>query len=398
MTTPPSTQTLNVATLSEQRVLILHNRYRLAGGEERYVKQLAELLGRRAESVAVLERSSDDVGSIGAASGLLRGGLRPEEVRSAVEKSGATIVHAHNLHPSFGWRALAAARDAGAATLLHLHNYRLFCAIGIAYRDGSDCTECAPCNTSKALKHNCRGSLPESAAYATGLGRGQAPLIAAVDRFIAPVSQLADDLDELGFDLPISVLPTWLPDGDFVTSSQAADGEYGLFVGRVTQEKGIFVAIEASARSGVPLRVAGSGPDIQEAVELAAELGAPVDFLGQIDGQGMVAARMGAAFCVIASTWREVLPFSALEALASGLPLIVSDRGGLPELTEPGLVHHAGDAASLGAVMRELFDDHARRREAGNHALASAQQRFSESVFEGRLAEIYGEALAARRA
>jgi glycosyltransferase involved in cell wall biosynthesis len=387
-----------MTSLSEQRVLILHNRYRLAGGEERYVKQLAELLERRAASVTVLERSSEELGSTGAAAGLLRGGLRPEEVRRAVEESGATIVHAHNVHPSFGWRGLAAARDAGAATVLHLHNYRLFCAIGIAYRDGHDCTECAPDHTSNAFKHNCRGSLPESAAYATGLGRSQAPLIEAVDRFAAPVSQLSDDLDELGFDLPVSVLPTWLPEGDFVTASQAADGEYGLFVGRVAEEKGIFVAIEAAARSGVPLRVAGIGPDIQEAVERAASLDAPVEFLGRIDGQGMVAARMGAAFCVLPSVWREVLPFSALEALASGVPLIVSDRGGLPQLTEPGLVHPAGDANALGAMMRELFDDQARRRSAGDTALALARQRFSEEVFADRLAGVYTDARAARGA
>jgi glycosyltransferase involved in cell wall biosynthesis len=380
--------------LSEQRVLLLHNRYRLAGGEERYVAQLAELLGRRAESVAVIERSSEEVGSVGAASGLLRGGLNPDEVRAAVENSGATIVHAHNIHPAFGWRALAAAREAGAKTVLHLHNYRLFCAIGIAYRDGQDCTECALKQTRHALKYNCRDSMAESAVYAAGLGRNQDRLIASVDRFVSPVDQLAGDLEELGFDLPMSVLPTWLPEGDFVTASESSNGEYGLFAGRVTAEKGIFVAIEAAARSAVPLRVAGTGPDIQQAVEFALDLKAPVEFLGQIDGQGMVAARMGAAFCIVPSLWREVLPFSALEALAAGLPLLVSDRGGLPELTTADLVHPAGDVDALAASMRDLFEDASGRGRAGDAALATARERFSESVFVDRLADVYGAAQA----
>ncbi|MGH2905564.1 MAG: glycosyltransferase family 4 protein [Solirubrobacterales bacterium] len=378
--------------LADQRVLVLHNRYRQVGGEERFVAQLVDLLRRRAGSVELLERVSAETGAAAAARGLVRGGLDPDEVAAAVERSGATIVHAHNLHPTFGWRALAAAREAGAATVLHLHNYRLFCAIGIAYRDGHDCTECAPDRTARGVLHNCRGSLPESIAYAVGLRRAQPKLAASVDRFVAPVRQVADDLCALGLDVPVSVLPTWLPDVDFANESNAGGGEYALYVGRATAEKGLFVAVEAAAESGVPLRVAGNGPDIQRAIELANKLEAPVDFMGQIDGQAMVAARMGAAFCILPSLWREVLPFAALEALAAGLPLIVSERGGLPELTERPLVVPAGDAGALAATMASLYADRDARAQAGARSLARARELFSEDVFAGRLEELYAQA------
>ncbi len=69
-----------------------------------------------------------------AAQGLVLGGVEPGEVADAVRRIRADVVHAHNLHPLFGWRALAAARAAGARTVLHLHNFRLFCAIAVAYR------------------------------------------------------------------------------------------------------------------------------------------------------------------------------------------------------------------------------------------------------------------------
>ncbi|MBV9415269.1 MAG: glycosyltransferase, partial [Solirubrobacterales bacterium] len=117
-------------------VLLLHNRYRTTGGEERAVSEIAALLSRRGHRVEVLERSSDEVGRAKAAIGLLGGGLDPGAVGAAVRRLGAEVVHAHNVHPTLGWRALAAARAAGARTVLHLHNYRLFCAIGISYRDG----------------------------------------------------------------------------------------------------------------------------------------------------------------------------------------------------------------------------------------------------------------------
>jgi glycosyltransferase involved in cell wall biosynthesis len=238
--------------------------------------------------------------------------------------------------------------------------------------------------------------LPESAVYARGIAKAQAPLIDAVDRFAAPVRQLGDDLARLGFDLPLTVLPSWLPDAEFTSESRAGYGEYALFVGRLSTEKGILAAIAAAAESGVQLRVAGDGPDAARARRLAEELSAPVDFLGRIDGQALVAARMGAAFAVLPSEWREVLPLSALESLAAGLPLVVSDRGGLPELTESDLVVPPGDAAALAATMRRLIDDSRARAVAGASSLERARAHYSEAAFAPRLADLYAEAVAAR--
>lgn len=384
-------------SLAQQRVLVLHNRYRVPGGEERFAAGLTELLSRHAESAQLLEASSESLSRAGAGVALVRGGLDVENVTDAVRSSGATIVHAHNIHPAYGWRALKAAREAGAAVVLHLHNYRLFCAIGTVFRDGADCTDCAPRRTWNGLLHNCRGSVAEAGAYAIGLARSQQPLIENVDRFVAPVAQLAGDLGELGFDLPIDVVPSWLAASEFATQSSARDGEYALYIGRLTVDKGLLVAIRAAAISGVPLRVAGVGPDYERARKLVESEGAPVEFLGMISGQAIVAARMGAAFALVPSLWREVLPLSALESLAAGVPLLTSDRGGLPELTEPDLVTPAGDAEALARAMRALFDDPDRRQVAGAAALARANERFTESAFVERIGQTYAAASAARQ-
>lgn len=386
-----------MAGLSAHRVLVLHNRYRIAGGEERFVAQLVDLLKRQSGHVQLLERSSRDAGAARAASGLLRGGLDPAQITRTVREQEIDVVHAHNIHPLLGHRALAAAQAAGAATVLHLHNYRLFCAVGTAWRDGADCTDCAPRQTSRGLRHNCRGSLAESAVYAAALGRAQQPTISSVDRFAAPVAQLADDLGALGFQLPISVLPSWMSPAEFAASSQAGRGEYALLVSRLSSEKGVLTAIAAAAESGVPLRIAGDGPDAMRARRLAEELAAPVDFMGRIDGQALVAARMGAAFALVPSVWREVLPLSALESLAAGLPLVVSDRGGLPELTEPDLVAPAGDVVALAQLMTALHSNAERRQRAGERALERAREQFSEAAFAPRLAALYSEAIEARK-
>src|SRR5919202_4834911 len=129
-------------------ILVLHNRYRTAGGEERAVEDLLWLLREHlGEEAELMAHDSALLGRPRAAVALLRGGLDADDVAAAVRRAGARVVHAHNLNPGFGWRALAAARAQGARVILHLHNYRLVCAVGTCFTRGAQCTRCHGRNT-----------------------------------------------------------------------------------------------------------------------------------------------------------------------------------------------------------------------------------------------------------
>jgi hypothetical protein len=184
-------------------ILALHNRYRTLGGEERAVEDLVwlarEYLG---EEVELLARDSSGLGRRAAAGGLLRGGLDPDEVTTTIRRTGADIVHAHNLLPTFGWRALAAARGAGARTVLHLHNYRLVCAVATCVDPaGQDCTRCHGRNTTPGVRLGCRGSRAEGAIYAAALAAWQERMLSLADVIVVPSQAAADRLRTLG--LPI---------------------------------------------------------------------------------------------------------------------------------------------------------------------------------------------------
>jgi glycosyltransferase involved in cell wall biosynthesis len=306
-----------------------------------------------------------------------------------VRRLGAQVVHAHNIHPTLGWRALAAARAAGARTLLHLHNYRLFCAIGIAYRDGAPCFRCRGTSTSPGVRLRCRGSLPEAVVYAAALHRQQPRLYEHVDQFVAVSHSTAAHLRDLG--LPASLtatLPNFIPADGFSSQSRAGAGEFALAAGRLTEEKGFDTAIAAARDAAVPLVIAGTGPDEGRLRELAD--GADVRFVGLLDAAALGELRERAAVMLAPSRWEEPCPYSVLEALAAGVPVLASDRGGLPELVGEDATLPATDRAAWSDALTQLWRNSGLRAERGAAALARAHERFGEDRFYNRLMQLYG--------
>ncbi len=275
------------------------------------------------------------------------------------------VVHAHNLHPLFGWRALAAARAAGARTLLHLHNYRLFCAIAVAYRDGATCFRCRRGHTRPGLRLRCRGSLPEAAVYAAALRRQQPRLLEHVDQFVAVSDALAGHLRDLGLPAFVNRDVAQLHAQRRVRDRVGrGEGEFALAAGRLTEEKGFDLAIAAARSAGVPLVLAGAGPDEQRLRSLAE--GAEVRFTGRLAAAELAALRRRAAVVLAPSRWEEPCPYSVLEAMAAGVPVLASDRGGLPELVGEDATLPSGDPAAWSAALSELWK---------NAAVASAARR-----------------------
>jgi glycosyltransferase involved in cell wall biosynthesis len=382
------------------RVLMLHNRYRAQGGEERAVAMQAALLVRHGHTVEVLERDSAAAGPVRAAAGMLGGGLAPEQVTAAVARLGADVVHAHNLHPRLGWRALAAARAAGAVTLLTLHNFRLYCAIGVAYRAGRPCHECRGRGTLPGLIHTCRGSRAEAAVYAAGLAAQQSRLLSGADRLIALSHGHLALLAGHGLAVePVSVVPNFMPDGGWATDSRAGAGAYALVAGRLVEEKGFDTAIVAAASAGVPLTVAGSGPDEPRLAALAAAHGAAVTFTGWLAPEALAEVVAGAAVALVPSRCEEAFGYGALDAFAAGVPVIASPRGGLAELVRAGggTLIDPDDGAGWASALGALWSDPTRRQAEGARALATVPERYGESAALAALLGAYQAAGANRR-
>jgi glycosyltransferase involved in cell wall biosynthesis len=392
------------------RVLLLHNRYRVEGGEERSVDLQMRALENAGIEHRLLERRSADAGRVEAALAMLRGGAREGGVTAAgsdggaagvgdrgvavaVRDLGADVVHAHNMQPLIGPRGLAAAREAGARVVLHLHNARLFCAIGVAARDGGPCFRCRGRNTLPGLVLNCRGSLPEAAVYAAGLAAHQPVVFESVDRFATPSRWAAGQLALLGVPAErLDVLPHYLPASELASGSRAHEGRYALAAGRLSPEKGLDTAIEAAAQADVPLRIAGDGPAAAELAAQARDCGAPVEMLGLVPRAEMPALLEGAAMLVLSSRCHEFSPFSVLEAMGAGVPVVATRSGGVPELIGAERCVPRGAATAMAARMRTLWGDPVKRREEGEALLQRAKQHHSEERYLRDLLALYERA------
>jgi glycosyltransferase involved in cell wall biosynthesis len=372
------------------RVLVLHNRYRLEGGEERAVQLHVRALQRAGVGHALLERDSAEVSRTGAARALLRGGRDEEDVAAAVRELDADVVHVHNMLPLFGPRALHSAREAGARVVLQLHNLRLFCAIGVAARDGAPCFRCHHRQTLPGLVLNCRGSLPEAAVYAAALRRHQPAVTGAAERFVVPSRHAAGQVAKLGLAAErVEVLPHYLPAEAFARHSRADVGRHALVAARLSPEKGIDTAVEAAARSGVPLRVAGEGPAAAELAALAGRLAAPVEFLGRLDRSALERELAGAAMLLLPSRYHEFAGYAVLEAMAAGVPVIVTTLGAPPELAGPERAVPPGDPDALSSRMDELWRDPDLRGHEGDALLARAGDAHGEAAHVRALLDLY---------
>jgi glycosyltransferase involved in cell wall biosynthesis len=386
-------------------VLFLHNRYRTTGGEERVVDDLLWLVRERlGEPAQLLSRSTPAgggppaagqaaaggrvhaAGRARAAAGLLRGGLDPREVAATVRASGARVVHAHNLHPTLGWRALAAARGEGARVVVHLHQYRLVCAVGVCFTRGAECTRCHGRDTLPGVLRNCRGSRAEALVYGAGLALWQRRLVEQADAAIVPSEFARERLRELRAPLPWERVHVLAPPVRALAEggrTAVPSGDYALVVSRLAPEKGVDVAIEACRAAGVALVVAGDGPQ-REALRARAG-GGDVRFVGQVDDERLAQLRAGAALALVPSRAAETFGLAAAEAMAAGLPVAASRVGALGELVgEEGLVP-AGDAGALTEAIVRLRGDAA----AGGRALERVRARCAPEVVAEKLAAVY---------
>lgn len=301
---------------------------------------------------------------VSAAASIVYSNEAKRKFQELCERVHPDIVHMNLVHRQITLSILDAPylKQNRIPILFTAHDYILVCP-NYTMLDGSGrvCEACIDGRFSNCLKRKCvKGSTVKS-----GMALLEAEYLRLsrayrkIDRVISPSRFLAHKMIEGGL---ASDRVIWMPNYLLDADAHAIDAvepvktskPYLLYFGRLSEEKGIEVLIEAFSKAkangiGFDLKVAGEGPLRQTLEEKSRHVctSGAIEFLGFKTGDELRSLVKGAAFTVVPSTWYENMPYSVVESLAAGTPVIGSGIGGIPELIENG---KTGLVASPGKV------------------------------------------------
>jgi glycosyltransferase involved in cell wall biosynthesis len=345
------------------KILSVHNSYQLPGGEDQVFAQEADLLRSHGHQVLLYQASNDQVTGTNPLV-LLGNTIWNRQIHHELEilmrREKPEIVHVHNTFPVISPAVYYAAHGEGIPVVQTLHNYRLLCPAATLFRDGHVCEECVGKQIPwPAIVHGCyRGSRLATAAATTMLATHNLKQTwsQCVSTYIALTDFARDKFIAGG--LPAEKI---LVKGNYLQNDPGpgeGKGNYALFVGRLTPEKGISTLLEAWRQVGneLPLEIAGDGPLAPE-VEKASQEMESVTWLKWLPRAEILERMKHASVLILPSTWYEGFPMILAEAYAVGLPVIASNLGSMSSIVDHGRtgLHFApGNADELAETVRWL--------------------------------------------
>lgn len=233
-------------------ILIIHNSYQQAGGEDIVVAQETRLLERNGQRVSIYKRSNDELESLtfGQRLGLINRIISASDsklsVRRILRELRPEIVHVHNTFAMVSPSVYKVCQEEGVPVVQTLHNYRLLCPAATFYRTGAPCEECVTHSLLRSVRYGCyRESRVMSGAIALMLKthRSRQTWSRQIDAYIAISSFVRDKFVQAGFPASkIFVKPNFVdPDPGEGSNS----GDYVLFLGRLSPEKGLLTLLQA---------------------------------------------------------------------------------------------------------------------------------------------------------
>ncbi|HEY4848370.1 MAG TPA: glycosyltransferase [Methylocella sp.] len=305
------------------------------------------------------------------------------------------VAHVHNIYHHLSPSVLVELKQRGIPVVMTAHDLKLACPAYTMRNLSGVCERCKGGRVWNVAIHRCiKGSVALSGLIMVESAIHKALRIYArhIDRIVTPSAFYREKLIEWGWPAEKLVhIPNFVSDAALPAATPY--GDHLLYFGRLTPEKGIATLIAAAAASGVPVRIAGRGPQEEELRALARSLDAPAVFVGFLAGDALWAEVDAARAIVLPSEWYENSPMSGVEAFQRGKPLVGARIGGIPELIEEGRTgwsFQAGDVADLAralALARDTADTHLAEMSVACRQLVS--RYYSEHAYFEAMSALY---------
>jgi glycosyltransferase involved in cell wall biosynthesis len=387
------------------KILIVHNSYQQPGGEDTVFRQERDLLRRAGHEVLTYEKSNFEVDGYTGLKKLtlikdvMWNSSTRQEFSGILRREKPEVVHVHNTFMRISPSIYGACEEAGVPVVQSLHNYRLMCAGANFFRDGKPCEECLTDGMWRGIQHKCYHESSVATATVAAmlkLHRVLGTWQKLVSSYVALSEFSRQRFIEGGLPAEkISVKPNFVdPD----PGERQSDGDYGIFVGRLSEEKGLDTLLAGFAiASTVPLIIVGDGPPLEALKQKAAKLSlSHVSFRGRLPRQETWALVKGARFLIQPSECYENFPMAVAEAFACGTPVLCSRLGAMQEIVSDGrtgLHFNAKDPVDLAAKVQWAFEHRAEMKAMGREARAEYELKYTAEKNYGMLMELYHRAM-----
>lgn len=361
------------------RILLVNKFHYLKGGSEKYYFEVAKLLKQHGHDIAFFSMEDEenvktdckeyfvekiDLNSNNKLKALdvIYSKNNRKLMKQALEEFNPDIVHINNFQRQLSSSIIDAIKEKKIPIVYTAHDLQAICPNIVMLNANNDvCNKCKNgkyfnCITGKCIKNSTLKSL---LGGIEGYYYRLKNIYNKIDFIITPSIFYEKELKKDGIK-NVKGIHNFILLEDY--NLKIKDDGYLLYIGRLSKEKGIFDLVNSMKNNNQKLLIAGAGPekDKVEALIKSEKLGKRVKLLGKLEPQEVKEYVRKAKAIVVPSVWYENCPYSILETIAIGKPIIGANIGGIPELVidgENGLLFESGNVEDLSEKINLLFKD-----------------------------------------
>jgi len=336
---------------------------------------------------------------------IIRSGEAEVGIRRLLEDKGPfDVAHLHNILHHLTPSILEPLNERNVPVIWTLHDFSLLCPNTnfVNNRIGRLCTKCLKGGirfVNAPLSRCKKGSFTASLMAAIEAWNHRLRRVSdKIDLFISPSRFLGEKFSEAGFDsAKFKIIPNFV---DIPAKNPLPQGNYALYAGRLSQEKGVTSLISAWAKMPPDfyLKIAGTGP-IEAQLRFMANGAQNIDFLGFLEPRQLRLIRHNARFTISPSISWDNFPISIQESFADGIPVLGANIGGIPEMVragESGLLFEPGNLHDLREKALELWANPDYTRSLGEKARKIAITEYSPEIHANKILAVYANTIAAK--
>ena len=383
------------------KILQLHNLYIYKGGEDTVVELEKNLLTEHGHSVFQLKRENKGeiknfVDKFSVAKNLSYSNYSKELVDKEIKKFRPNVVHVHNFFPLWTASIFDACIDNNIPTVLTLHNYRTICANGLFFRKNKVCEKCLNHSSYYSVLYGCyQNSRFKSIPVAKMITNNQKKNVwkTKINRFIVFTNFAKNKYIQANFPKSkIRVKPNYNPTQILSTKINEELKKNCIYVGRISEEKGITTLLKAWKNINFPLKIFGDGP----LKHLVQKNQSNITFLGHQPKNIIIEEMKFAKFLIFPSECYEGFPMTILESFASSLLVLASNIGSVGEIVKDkhnGILFEPGSITDLGEKINWILTNPEECKKIKQNALNEFSLKYSKERNYELLIKIYKEAM-----